>query len=119
MARMASLSSRSAMTTAAFIASVLDTIMAALRRLVSPRASASAMARPDAVRFSMLELAADSDRSSTAEKGTISSPTSKRAISLLASSASGRDCGRQDDSQVSDGVGDRGLVLAGLTLGRT
>jgi hypothetical protein len=57
---------------AAFIASVLATISVALRRPSPPRASASAMARADAVRFSMLELAADSDRSSTDAKGAIS-----------------------------------------------
>jgi hypothetical protein len=89
-AGIASSSSLSAKLTAAFIASVLLTIIAAFRRLVSLRASASAMARADAVRFSMLELAADSDLSSTVENGAISSPSSasNRAISLLASSAS-------------------------------
>lgn len=91
-ARIALSSSRSASATAAFMASVLLTIRAALRRLVSPSASASAIARAEAVRFSMFELAADSERSRTDAKGAISSPSSasKRVISLLASSASAR-----------------------------
>ena len=88
-ARIASSSSRSAKATAAFIASVLLTIIVALRRVVSPSASASAIARAEAVRFSMLELAADSDLSSTEENGAISSPTGVESGDLmLASSAS-------------------------------
>ena len=68
----------------------------------------------------MLELAADSDRSKTAEKGAISSPSSasKRATSLLASSASAQHSGRQRDGELGDGSGDRGFVSAGLSLGR-
>jgi len=55
-------SSRSARASAASIARVFATICAALRLLVTP-ISASAMARADAVRFSIWELAADSARS--------------------------------------------------------
>lgn len=64
-ARIASASIRSDSAIAAFMALVLATISLALRLPVSP-SSASAMARADAVRFSIWELEADSDRRSTA-----------------------------------------------------
>jgi len=89
MARIDVLERSSARSTAAVITRTLATITLALDRLLAP-ISASAMARADAVRFSICELVADSERSSTALNGTSSSPASvsKRAISRAASSAS-------------------------------
>lgn len=106
-ARMAVPSMRSASATAACMASVFATITEALRRRECPRVSASAMARAEAVRFSILELAADSDRSSTEAKGAISSPSSasKRAISWLASSASARMREGRETSRFSTSAG--------------
>jgi hypothetical protein len=73
---------------AAFMALTFATTSLAFRFDESP-SSASAMARADAVKFSIWELAADSDLRSTAAKGAISPPIeeSKRAISVEASSA--------------------------------
>jgi hypothetical protein len=64
------------------------TMTDALCRLGSP-SSAKAMAFAEAVRFSILEDAADSERMSTDENGAISPPTSEsnRAISVEASLA--------------------------------
>lgn len=75
---------------AATIAAVLATITLALALALAPVNSASAIARTEAVRFSMFELAADSVRNRIAANGAISPPSSasKRMISLLASSAS-------------------------------
>src|SRR5262245_31315825 len=77
---------------AATIDAVLATMTLALAVVLAPGSSASAMARADAVKFSMLELAADSVRNRTDENGAISPPSSasNRVISLLASSASAR-----------------------------
>ena len=75
--------------TAARMARVLATTREALSELAG-RSSASAMARADAVRFSICDEAADSERSRTGPKGASSCPNSasNRAISLVASSNS-------------------------------
>ena len=75
---------------AATIASVLATMTLALAVVLAPGSSASAMARADAVRFSIFELAADSVRNRTDENGAISLPSSasNRVASRLASPAS-------------------------------
>ncbi len=77
----------SASSSAAVMARVFATTSAALARSLTP-ASASAMARAEAVRFSICELAAASDRSSSAANGAISPPicSSNRATSVAASS---------------------------------
>jgi hypothetical protein len=94
MSRIAGPSSRSASASAALIARSLATINAALRLPwpSSASASASAIARAEVVRFSIFDDAADSERSRIAAKGAISAPASasKRAISVLASSAAAR-----------------------------
>lgn len=81
--------------TAAVIAAVLATIALALGLPLPPGSSASAIDRAEADRFSICELAADSERNSTAANGAISAPSSasKRAISWLASSACARIVG--------------------------
>jgi hypothetical protein len=74
---------------AASIARVFATTSGAFVPLAMP-SSARAIALADAVRFSILEDAADSDRNSSAVKGAMWWPTSvsKRTISAVASSAS-------------------------------
>ena len=88
---------------AAVIAATFPTTIDALTPGRSP-SSASAMARAEAVRFSICELAADSERSSTAAKGAISPPSSasKRATSLAASEEWATTSGAQGDRQVGD-----------------
>jgi hypothetical protein len=84
---MAPPSIRSARAMAAVMARSLATIIEALRPAWAC-SSASAMARADAVRFSILDDAADSERKRTAANGAISWPSSasKRATSAAASS---------------------------------
>jgi hypothetical protein len=71
------------------------TISSAFDLALPPGNSAAAIARAEAVRFSMRELAADSERSNTTANGAISplSSASKRMIAWLASSISARAAG--------------------------
>jgi hypothetical protein len=73
-ARIASASMLSARLIAATIAAVLAMMTLALAVVLAPGSSASAMARADAIRFSMFELAADSVRNRTDENGAIGPP---------------------------------------------
>ena len=88
MSRIACSSRSSASAIAACMARVLATMMLALCLVGSP-ISARAIALADAVRFSILDDAADSERSSSGAYGAMSAPSSasNRAISADASSA--------------------------------
>lgn len=103
-ATMASASIRADGSRAARMAVVLATIISVLRVGVPPGSSASATARADAVRFSICELAADSDLSSTADNGAISLPSSasNRAMSRLAAFGAGVNRRRQIQGQVGN-----------------
>jgi hypothetical protein len=91
MSRIACSSRSSANARAACMARVFATTMAALCLVGSPN-SASAIALADAVRFSIFDEAADSDRSRSGAYGAMSAPSSasSRAISAEASSARAR-----------------------------
>ncbi len=95
---------------AACIALAYATSMDALRRLVFPNVSASAIARADAVKFTILELAADSVRSSTEANWAVPARVRYQTAGLL---RVGLNCQWQADNLGTDG----GLVLAGLTPG--
>ena len=95
---------------AACIAAVLATIISALRLAATPGSSASAMARAEAVRFSIWELAADSERINTAANGAMSSPSSasNRVISRLAASASAWTAGGRSSVRAAMAAGTAG-----------
>lgn len=94
MARTASESNESANVSAAVMARTLPTIISACS-LPTPFTSASAIFRADAERFSICELAADSERSSTSANGAIPPPNSasKDRSAIAASSATAATTG--------------------------
>jgi len=111
-ARMASASTVSDRATAVCIASVLRRSSQRCRLALPPGSSASAIARADAVKFSICELAADSDRSNTAANGAISPRVRRRnrVISWLADSASANTDGgksRTRSATLAGTAGDR------------
>ena len=104
---------------AATIAAVLATMTLALAVVLAPGSSASAMARADAVRSSMLELAADSVRNKTDENGAISPPSSaSNRVTSRPRPGVGERVDGQVDSQVGDVGANRRLIGTPLVLGR-